>query len=58
LIFHSPDDEIVPFKLGKRLYDEAPEPKEFVQLQGGHNDAFLTSQELFLGKIDSFVGRL
>jgi fermentation-respiration switch protein FrsA (DUF1100 family) len=58
LIFHSPDDEIVPFKLGKRLYDEAPEPKEFVQLQGGHNDAFLTSQELFLGKIDSFAGRL
>lgn len=58
LIFHSVDDEIVPFELGRKLFDEAPEPKEFVQLQGGHNHAFLTSQELFMGKIDSFVNRL
>ncbi len=58
LFFHSADDEIVPFTLGRMLYDASPEPKEFVQLQGGHNDAFLISQELFMGKIDSFAGRL
>jgi fermentation-respiration switch protein FrsA (DUF1100 family) len=58
LIFHSIDDEIVPFEQGRRLFDEAPEPKEFVRLQGGHNDAFLASQELFMGKIDSFVNGL
>jgi fermentation-respiration switch protein FrsA (DUF1100 family) len=58
LIFHSIDDEIVPYAQGARLFDAAPEPKELVQLQGGHNDAFLTSQELFMGKIDSFVNRL
>lgn len=58
LFFHSADDEIVPFNLGRTLYDASPEPKEFVQLQGGHNDAFLISQELFMGKIDSFAGRL
>jgi hypothetical protein len=57
LIFHSPDDEIVPFKFGKKLFDEAAEPKEFVQLQGGHNNAFLISEELFMGKIDQFIGR-
>jgi fermentation-respiration switch protein FrsA (DUF1100 family) len=57
LIFHSADDEIVPLAFGKKLFDEAPEPKEFVQLRGGHNDAFLISQELFMGKIDSFAGR-
>jgi fermentation-respiration switch protein FrsA (DUF1100 family) len=56
LIFHSVNDEIVPFELGKRLFDGAPEPKEFVQLQGGHNDAFLISEELFMGKIDRFIG--
>lgn len=57
LIFHSANDEIVPFRLGKRLFDEAPEPKEFVQLQGGHNDAFAISEELFMGKLDQFIGR-
>ncbi|MBI5056423.1 MAG: alpha/beta hydrolase [Nitrospirae bacterium] len=58
LIFHSVDDDIVPFEQGKKLFDEASGPKEFVQLQGGHNDAFLVSQELFMGKIDSFTGRM
>jgi fermentation-respiration switch protein FrsA (DUF1100 family) len=58
LIFHSTDDEVVPFEQGRRLFDEAPEPKEFVRLKGGHNNAFLVSQELFMGKIDSFVNRL
>jgi len=55
LIFHSPDDEIVPFEFGKRLFNEAPEPKEFIQLRGGHNDAFLTSQDIFMRGIESFV---
>jgi len=58
LIFHSSGDEIVPFEQGKRLFDEALEPKEFVELQGGHNDAFLVSQELFIGKIDAFVNQI
>jgi len=58
LVIHSIDDEIVPFEQGRRLFDEAPEPKEFVRLQGGHNNAFLISDELFMGKIDSFVNRL
>jgi len=57
LIFHSIDDEIVPFDLGKRLYDVAAEPKEFVELRGGHNEAFLISQNVFISKIDSFFKR-
>lgn len=58
LIFHSVDDEIVPFELGKKLFDAAAEPKEFVKIRGGHNDAFLNSQEVFITKIDSFINRM
>lgn len=58
LIFHSRDDEIVPFRQGRRLYEDASEPKEFVQLHGGHNDAFLVSQEEYMGSIDAFISRL
>lgn len=58
LIFHAADDEVVPFELGEKLFSEASEPKEFVKIQGGHNDAFLSSQDLFIKKIDSFVNRM
>lgn len=57
LVVHSDDDEIVPFHHGERLYNAAREPKEFVRLQGGHNDAFLLSREQYLSGIDSFITR-
>ncbi|MFQ6008526.1 MAG: alpha/beta hydrolase [Candidatus Zixiibacteriota bacterium] len=38
LITHSPDDEIVPFEMGKKLFAVANEPKQFVPLRGGHNE--------------------
>ena len=58
LHFHSITDEIVPFELGKKLFDNALEPKEFVKLQGGHNDSFIISQGVFITGIDSFLDNL
>jgi len=38
-IAHGSQDRIVPFALGKRLYEAANEPKTFVELEGqDHND--------------------
>ena len=36
LFLHSPDDQIVPIADGRRLFDAAPEPKQFVEVTGGH----------------------
>jgi fermentation-respiration switch protein FrsA (DUF1100 family) len=36
-IVHNRNDEIVPFALGKQLFDDAPEPKIFVIEEGSHN---------------------
>ncbi len=58
LIFHSADDEIVPFRLGRKLFDVAMEPKYFVEIRGGHNDAFLISGDVFASEIDSFINRV
>lgn len=58
LIFHSIDDEIAPFEFGKTLFNAAAEPKGFVELHGGHNDAFLTSKEIFIMEMDSFINGL
>ncbi len=55
LHFHGISDEIVPYELGRRLFDNAPEPKEFVELQGGHNDSFIISNDLYISKIDLFL---
>lgn len=57
LIIHSQDDEIVPFKLGKKLFEAASPPKEFYQMQGGHNEAIFMAREEYSVKIDNFLGR-
>jgi len=58
LLFHSRDDEIVPFTMGKRLFEAASNPKRFLELRGGHNDGFLVSEGLFISAIDSFIHSL
>jgi uncharacterized protein len=55
LIIHSPDDEIVPYALGKKLFEAAAEPKEFLKLWGGHNTAFLESKQVYLQRIGDFL---
>lgn len=55
LVLHSRDDEIVPYDLGRRLFDAAPEPKGFVDLKGGHNQGFLLSQPAYEQAIASFI---
>lgn len=54
LIVHSKDDEIIPFKHGKRLFEAANEPKEFLQIQYGHNEGFLYSGGIYTDGIINF----
>ena len=58
LILHSNNDEIVPFEQGEMIFESAPEPKEFIELSGGHNDAFIVSKDIFSSGIERFVTRL
>jgi len=36
LFLHSREDAVVPFAEGRRLFDAAPQPKQFVEVSGGH----------------------
>lgn len=58
LILHSPSDEIIPYSLGRRLFDAAPEPKRFADLIGGHNDGFLLSQPAYQQTLNEFLADL
>ncbi len=60
LVLHSPDDEIIPFHLGEKIYQAANQPKSFFKMRGGHNDGFVMSQpdyELALGEFVSAFGK-
>jgi fermentation-respiration switch protein FrsA (DUF1100 family) len=46
MVMHSPGDEIVGVHHGEYLYSVLDEPKQFVELRGGHNDNFFRSKEL------------
>jgi fermentation-respiration switch protein FrsA (DUF1100 family) len=59
LFFHGDKDRIVPIKLGRKLFEAASNPKEFVVLQGaGHNDTYFVGGKDYFKKIESFFASL
>lgn len=55
LFIHSREDRVVPFELGRRVYEAASEPKQFLEIQGGHNDGFRVSEDVYLPTIEDFL---
>ncbi len=54
-VAHSPQDEVIPFEHGQRLYQAAAEPKQFLTLQGGHNNGFIFMRESWVNALGAFV---
>ncbi len=55
LVIHSRGDEIIPFQQGMRLYMLANEPKQMLELSGGHNDGFHVSRALYRPAVEEFI---
>jgi pimeloyl-ACP methyl ester carboxylesterase len=56
LFFHGDRDEIVPYELGRRLFDVAPEPKAFETIRGaGHNDTVQVGGRPYFERIRRFL---
>lgn len=58
LFIHSVNDEIVPFDMGLKLFQAAAAPKEFFEIHGGHNDAFVTDRENLKKRMHAFFESL
>ncbi|MDP2923588.1 MAG: alpha/beta hydrolase [Candidatus Omnitrophota bacterium] len=58
LFIYSKNDEIVPLELTRKLYDAAKDPKQFVELSGGHNSAFLDSRDMYVSAVNVFIKKL
>jgi fermentation-respiration switch protein FrsA (DUF1100 family) len=55
LVIHSPEDEIVPFRHGEQIYAKALQPKEFLKIEGGHNEGFLLSGGRYTDGLRAFL---
>lgn len=57
LIAHSPQDELIPYRHGRELFERAREPKHFIELSGGHNEGFLFVRAAWVAEVDAFLRR-
>lgn len=55
LIVHSPDDEVIPYAMGRTIFENAADPKEFLEIHGSHNNGFLESGELYTQGVRRFL---
>lgn len=59
LIIHSTHDEIVPFEMGRRLFEAAGKPKTFFEVSGaGHNQTLAIGGSRYLEAIRDFLATL
>jgi fermentation-respiration switch protein FrsA (DUF1100 family) len=58
LFIHSSNDEVVPFSMGRELFDAAREPKQFLTIQGAHNIGWLDSGARYTDAVRAFVASL
>jgi len=55
LFIHSRQDEIIPFSHGQKLFEVAKEPKQFLEIQGSHNEGFYISDQIYKKGILKFL---
>jgi len=56
LFIHSPADEMVPYTLGRRLFEAAEEPKQFYEVKGAsHNETDAVGGRAYYEAIGNFV---
>ncbi|MFQ5542582.1 MAG: alpha/beta hydrolase, partial [Candidatus Binatia bacterium] len=55
LVLHGDQDDIVPYTQGQRIFEAAPEPKEFYTIRGAHhNDTFIVGGDPYFAALKDF----
>lgn len=55
LVIHSPEDEIIPYSLGRKVFESASQPKQLLEIEGDHNSGFWQSKPQYEKKIGEFL---
>jgi len=55
MVAHSKNDEIIPYEEGRDIFNAAAEPKQFLEMRGGHNDGFIASGASYIEGLRLFI---
>jgi fermentation-respiration switch protein FrsA (DUF1100 family) len=56
LFIHSREDRVVPYRLGRQLFEAASEPKRFHEVKGaGHNETWIAGGDAYFEALSEFV---
>ncbi len=55
LVVHSPEDEIIPYELGEKLFKAITGPKDFLLIHGSHNSGFMESLDNYSKGLERFL---
>jgi len=58
LVVHSRNDEIIPFAMGRAIYEAAPQPRDFIELRGDHNAGFWISRQEYAAGLAAFLEKI
>lgn len=59
LVIHGDRDEVIPFRLGRAVYEAANEPREFWAVFGaGHNDIPETAGPAYVERLKNFLAKV
>jgi len=57
LVMHSSEDRLVPFRMGRALFAAAPQPKEFFEMKGDHNEGYIETGDAYPMRVRAFLER-
>ena len=57
LVVHSRNDDVIPFAHGRRLFEAAGTTKQFLEIDGGHNEGFVFVRKEWISEMDGFLRR-
>ncbi len=55
LFMHGRDDTVIPLSNGRKLFEAAAEPKQFIETPGEHNEAGFTYSPEFTDRLQAFL---
>ncbi|TAJ91377.1 alpha/beta hydrolase [bacterium] len=57
-VLHGDKDEVVPLEQGKKVFEAAPQPKEFYTIRGAHhNDTYIVGGDDYFATLKDFIDR-
>lgn len=56
-VAHSPNDRVIPYDMGRTLYESAKGPAQWLEMTGNHNDGYALTGETYRQAYIDFVHR-